>query len=78
MRVEIGSVPRRAPDELTARESEVAAQLSAGRSNAEIADQLGIAESTVARHVSNILAKTGLRNRTEISTLARRDSLEPS
>jgi class 3 adenylate cyclase len=58
------------PDGLTLREVEVLQQLAQGKSNAEIAEALVIAPATVARHVSNILNKTGLANRTEAAAYA--------
>ncbi|MFE5337835.1 AAA family ATPase [Isoptericola sp. NPDC056573] len=57
---------------LTAREREVLALVAAGRTYAEIADALTISEKTVSTHVSHLLAKTGARNRVELSGLARR------
>ena len=73
--VERGSGPARSadeapPDGLTRREVEVLQAVAAGRSNAEIGDQLSISPRTVARHVSNALDKTGLSNRTELATYA--------
>lgn len=55
------------PLELTDREREVAAQVAAGASNAEIADSLFVSIKTVERHVSNLFAKFGVRNRTELA-----------
>jgi DNA-binding CsgD family transcriptional regulator/biotin operon repressor len=52
---------------LSPREREVAHLVVAGTSNPEIAEMLFIARKTVERHVSNILAKTGARNRTELA-----------
>ena len=52
----------RAP--LTAREVEVLRLVSRGKSNAEIAKDLFVAEVTVRNHLSNIFKKTGFRNRT--------------
>jgi DNA-binding CsgD family transcriptional regulator len=52
---------------LSPREREIAVLVAAGRSNPEIAEMLFIARKTVERHVSNILAKTGARNRTELA-----------
>jgi pimeloyl-ACP methyl ester carboxylesterase/DNA-binding CsgD family transcriptional regulator len=56
---------------LSARELEVLRLIAAGRSNAQIAEALVISESTVAKHVSSILAKTGAANRTEAAVYAR-------
>ena len=55
----------RAAGELTAREQEVLDLLGEGMSNARIAQALFITEKTAAHHVSRILAKLGVRNRTE-------------
>ncbi len=55
------------PLALTEREREVAAQVAAGASNAEIADGLFVSIKTVERHVSNLFAKFGVRNRTELA-----------
>ncbi|GAC1667580.1 MAG: LuxR family transcriptional regulator [Candidatus Limnocylindrales bacterium] len=55
------------PLELTEREREVASQVAAGASNAEIADSLFVSVKTVERHVSNLFAKFGVRNRTELA-----------
>jgi DNA-binding CsgD family transcriptional regulator len=50
---------------LTAREQEVLEVLAEGASNQEIAEALVIAPNTVKRHVQTILAKFGVRNRTQ-------------
>jgi DNA-binding CsgD family transcriptional regulator/pimeloyl-ACP methyl ester carboxylesterase len=55
---------------LSPREVEVLRLVAAGKSNAEIAEELVIASGTVARHVSNILNKTALSNRTELAAYA--------
>jgi DNA-binding CsgD family transcriptional regulator len=63
------------PDGLSAREVEVLRLIAAGRSNPQIADELVISLNTVQRHVSNILAKTGLANRAEAASYATRNGL---
>ncbi len=55
------------PDNLTEREVEVLRLLAQGMSTSETAKELVISPATVARHVSNILNKTGLSNRTEVA-----------
>ena len=55
---------------LTDREQTVFAQLAAGRSNREIADELHLSEGTVKVHVGRILAKLELRDRVQAVVLA--------
>jgi DNA-binding CsgD family transcriptional regulator len=55
---------------LSGREVEVLALLGRGLSNKEIADELVISPHTVAKHVSAILAKTGVRSRSGAAALA--------
>lgn len=52
------------PDPLTERKVEVLRLVAGGYSNREIADALGVAEGTVKNHISNILSKMGVRDRT--------------
>jgi DNA-binding CsgD family transcriptional regulator/tetratricopeptide (TPR) repeat protein len=57
---------------LTAREREVLALIAIGRTNREIAQTLFISPKTATVHVSNILAKLGVRSRVEAATVAHR------
>ncbi len=62
MRNEFVSLDR--PDPLTERETEILRLMASGFSNKEIANSLGVAEGTIKNHVSNILSKLGVRDRT--------------
>jgi DNA-binding NarL/FixJ family response regulator len=55
---------------LSGRERDVVLGIAQGRSNAELAAALHISVATVKAHVSNILSKLGLDNRTQIALLA--------
>ena len=56
--------PHAAPTPLTERESEILRLMAGGFSNREIADALTVAEGTIKNHVSSILAKLEVRDRT--------------
>ncbi|TCC33187.1 helix-turn-helix transcriptional regulator [Kribbella speibonae] len=73
---ELGAVPdlerlaRPVHGSLTAREAEVLNLLAAGKTNRSIARELGLAEKTIARHVSNIFTKTGAQSRAAATAYA--------
>ena len=56
---------------LSPREREILAVLGTGASNKEIADRLNLAEGTVKNHVTNILSKLDVRDRTQAALRAR-------
>lgn len=63
---------RQAMSLLTGRELEVLAEIAGGATNAEIAQHLFIAESTVKTHVKSLLAKLGARDRVALVLVAQR------
>ncbi|MGE5290180.1 MAG: response regulator [Micromonosporaceae bacterium] len=65
----------RGADALTGRELQVLTLLAQGRSNREIARKLGVAEKTVKTHVSSVLAKLGVADRTQAAVYAVRRGL---
>jgi two-component system, NarL family, response regulator LiaR len=62
---------------LSARESDVLACVARGRTNREIARELGISEETVKTHVTRILAKLGVPDRTQAAIVALQGRLVP-
>src|SRR5690348_8368820 len=69
--------PSRSPqqDELSPREIEILRLIAQGASNRKIAEELVLAEGTVKNHVSNILSKLHIENRTQAAHLARERKL---
>ena len=68
--VAMASEPSPTREGLTAREGEILILLVGGKTNKGIAKQLSLSEGTVRFHVSNILSKLGVQNRTEAVSLA--------
>lgn len=66
------------PADLTPREREVLVEVARGRSNREIARELSVSEKTVKTHVSAILAKLGVQDRTQAALHAVRTGLVES
>ena len=62
-------------DSLTDREIEILRQVALGKTNQEIADELVVSERTVRTHITNILAKLRLSNRTQAALYALREGI---
>jgi len=65
-----------APNGLTPREVQVLRQVTAGSTNKEIASELGVAVSTVERHLVNLYNKIGARGRADAIAYALRHRLD--
>jgi DNA-binding NarL/FixJ family response regulator len=65
------AAPQPLAEPLSGRELDVLGQLASGRSNKEIASELGIAEGTVKNHMSNVIGKLGALDRTQAALRAR-------
>jgi DNA-binding NarL/FixJ family response regulator len=72
---ELAHGAHRTPEDLTPRELEVLRLIAQGRSNKVIARELGMAEKTVKTHVSHLLAKLGVADRTQAALYAVREGL---
>jgi DNA-binding NarL/FixJ family response regulator len=68
---------RMGAEELTPREMDVLEQIVAGKSNKEIADELGVSEATVKTHINSLLGKLGVTDRTQAATAAIRRGIVP-
>ncbi len=65
----VPSYAARMLETLSGRERDVLAGVAQGLTNTEIADRLSLSPHTVRNHISHILQKTGLRNRSQLATL---------
>jgi|GEM_PF-1379714 len=72
------AAPTLAGTPLTKREMEVLALIGAGLSNRAIAKELYISQATVKTHITHLLQKLGLENRTEAALYAVRESIRPA
>ena len=74
--IRVASTPRDRPrtgwESLTRTEERIARHLATGETNPEIAESLFVSRRTVESHVSNVLAKLGLRSRTEVALFVAR------
>ncbi|MEE4543136.1 response regulator transcription factor [Streptomyces sp. V4-01] len=72
-----GAPPKDVLAPLTQREREVFTEMTAGRTNQEIADRLVLSETTVKTHVARVLAKLRLRDRIQAVIFAYENGLTP-
>jgi DNA-binding NarL/FixJ family response regulator len=70
-----GTAPPSRPFNLTTRERQLVAAVVGGRSNRDIADQMGISIQTVKHHLTSIFDKTGVSSRLELALFALRHGL---
>jgi NarL family two-component system response regulator LiaR len=77
MREVAAGTPTAHRTDLTTRERDVIRLIARGMSNRQIARDLGVAEKTVKAHVSNILGKLGLTDRTQAALYAVEHGLGP-
>jgi NarL family two-component system response regulator LiaR len=70
-----GDPPAQTYPDITAREHDVLRLVVEGLANKQIAQRLGIGEKTVKTHVSRVLAKLGVEDRTQAAVLAIREGL---
>ena len=75
--IAVGANPATEEQALTEREHAVLAQIAQGRSNKQISEELSISEKTVKTHVSNILTKLHLDDRTQAAIYALKEGLVP-
>ena len=69
------SVGSRLPEELTNREIEIIKLIGHGNTNKEIAAELYLSEGTIKNHITNILSKLYLRDRTQLALYAAQNKL---
>jgi DNA-binding CsgD family transcriptional regulator len=77
LRRDAGTSRQAAPAGLTAREREILALVATGLTNRQIGERLFITEKTASHHVSNVLAKLGVRGRAEAAAEAVRLGITP-
>lgn len=75
--IALGGAPGHEEHALTEREHTVLALIAQGRSNRQISEELSISEKTVKTHVSNILTKLHLDDRTQAAIYALKEGLVP-